>query len=186
MSIHGLHSYQNYRTKPVKSWFQSNWVWTKRQVQGQRFEIREKSANIEKNYKQTRKPERFSSDCRRQTFRQLTSAGFPLFTHGGINYPPAGEPDNQMAQTVRPEACGTFFQTEITLNNCMLSYEKTGSRYKIRDTRRMRKIFIKRKKCSMLPLFPLIHIQRSTFHHSLKRMVPLSLQRGNVLHTSFL
>ena len=43
----------------------------------------------------------------------------------------------------RPEACGAFFQTKITLNISMLSYEKTGSRYEIRDTRRMRKIFIK-------------------------------------------
>ena len=32
----------------------------------------------------------------------------------------------------------------------------------------MRKIFIKRKKCNMLPLFPLIHIQHSTFPHQLK------------------
>ena len=30
----------------------------------------------------------------------------------------------------------------------------------------------------MEPSFLLIHIVDSTFHHSLKRMVPLSLQRG--------
>ena len=40
----------------------------------------------------------------------------------------------------------------------------------------MRKIFIKRKKCNMLPLFPLIHIQHSTFHR--RASVPLSLQNG--------
>ena len=37
-------------------------------------------------------------------------------------------------------------------------------------------VFIKRKKCNMLPLFPLIHIQHSTFHR--RPSVPLSLQNG--------
>ena len=36
----------------------------------------------------------------------------------------------------------------------------------VRGRRGMRKIFIKRKKCNMLPLFPLIHIQHSTFHQA--------------------
>ena len=38
--------------------------------------------------------------------------------------------------------------------------------------------FTQRKKCHMLPLFPGSDIVESTFHHSLKRMVPLSLRRG--------
>ena len=37
-------------------------------------------------------------------------------------------------------------------------------------------VFIQRKKCNILPLFPLIHIQRSTFHR--RSPVPLSLQNG--------
>ena len=48
-------------------------------------------------------------------------------------------------QTIRRQAgsLSAFFQAKRTQNICMLSYEKTGSRYEIRDTRRMRKIFIK-------------------------------------------
>ena len=44
-------------------------------------------------------------------------------------------------------------------------------------------VFIQRKKCNILPLFPLIHIQRSTFHR--RSPVPLSLQNGK-LATGFL
>ena len=43
---------------------------------------------------------------------------------------------------VRPEACWLSFRLQRENIN-MLSYEKTGSRYEIQDTRRMRKIFIK-------------------------------------------
>ena len=44
-------------------------------------------------------------------------------------------------------------------------------------------VFIQRTKCNILPLFPLIHIQRSTFHR--RSPVPLSLQNGK-LATGFL
>ena len=36
-------------------------------------------------------------------------------------------------QTVRPEALLASFQTKRIQNICMLSYEKTGSRYEIRE-----------------------------------------------------
>ena len=89
----------------------------KRQVQEQRFEIREKSANIEKT-------DIRQSDVRGEnisilsyfltysillsTSRRLVPlslqrgkrfAGFPVSPQSGINYPPSGEPDYQTEKT---------------------------------------------------------------------------------------
>ena len=43
-----------------------------------------------------------------KTFR--TTAFFPLFQHTAFYFPPSGEPDYQIVQTIKPEACELPFR----------------------------------------------------------------------------
>ena len=83
--------------------------------------------------------------------------------------------DCQMVQTIRPETCGASFQTSEGEHQHAFLYhhieESTIPRQLLYSC-----IFIKWKKCNILPSFRLIHTVDSTFHR--RPSVPLSLQRG--------
>ncbi len=146
-----------------------------------------------------------------KTFR--TTAFFPLFQHTAFYFPPSGEPDYQIVQTIKPEACELPFRLKelrtftcfhvsqhinmswrswsVRANGSQVGMSPIGSYVGGLTSKgqvgvlfwehrgwilRMASLIKVEKQHS--PSFLLIHIDDSTFHHSLKRMVPLSLQNG--------
>ena len=90
----------------------------------------------------------------------MISFCFPLFKQSGINYPPTSSVPLSFKK-------GASF--------LMLSFSQLSYSY----------VFVKWKKCNILPSFLLIHIVDSTFPHQPKAGGPPFLSRtGNVLHSS--
>ena len=53
--------------------------------------------------------------------KEQHSTVIPSDSHSGFYFPPSGEPDNPMVQTIRPESFESSFQTKGTQDICMLS-----------------------------------------------------------------
>ena len=75
-----------------------------------------------------------------------------------------------------------FCRQQTTFAAFILSLQKGASFRKLSFCQILYScVFIQRKKCNILPLFPLIHIQHSTFPHQPKAGGPSSLSReGNL------